>query len=83
MLSMVFASSLFIETKIIILGLAKDVAQRVYGSIWTIMFYKDKELWGFYLKCREHPQFNLWHSFVIGEESCIDNELLGGNIRVI
>ena len=44
--------------------------------------WRDDEIWGIYLKCRELPQLNLWNSFVIGEEKRLTHELLGGAAKV-
>ena len=64
------------------LGVSKDVAKRLLGSHWTMKIWKDEEIWGCYLRCRDMPHLNLWNSFVEGEEKRIEHALLGGFCKV-
>ena len=59
------------------LGVSKDLSHQVLGSRWTLKIYKEDELWGVYLKCWHIPSLNMWTSFAVGEEKCMDHEVLG------
>jgi len=64
------------------IGVSKDVARNLLGSLWTLKIWKDDDIYGCYLKCRELPYFNIWDSFVVGETKKVNLHLLGGSAKL-
>ena len=44
--------------------------------------WKEGDVWGIYLKCREIPALNVWNSFVVGVEKQMSYPMFGGSCKV-
>ena len=64
------------------LGTPKDVAEKMMGSHWTLKVWKDANIWGFYLTCRELPLLNILETFLDGIEKEVDHPMFGGKAKV-
>jgi hypothetical protein len=67
---------------LVYLGVPKDICSKILGSQWVMKVWKDDEIYGCYLKCRELPHLNLWEGFALGDEKRVTLDILGGKAKV-
>lgn len=64
------------------MGLPNEELEKLVGSHWTMKVWKDGNLWGGHMTCRENPAYNCLETFVDGVEKTVDHPLFGGKAKV-
>lgn len=65
------------------LGVPKETVQTSLGSHWTMKIWKDGNVWGAHVTCKEHPHLNSLDAIAEGVEKCVDTPMFGGKAKVV